>query len=95
MTKEEIKFYLKVTDNLESPDSRRKSVKCSIPTGTSINKNELIEVKCIGSRPPLPHNNTDLLLNWNIQENNNFEDLIVKWPYDLTHKKHIFLRKFP
>ena len=90
MTKEEIKFYLKVTDNLESPDSRRKSVKCSIPTGTSINKNELIEVKCIGSRPPLPHNNTDLLLNWNIQENNNFENVVIRWPYDLTKKKHIF-----
>ena len=90
MTKDEIKFYLKVTDNLEDPDNKKKSVKCTIPTGTSINKNILIEVKCIGSRARLGNNNTDLLLNWNIEENNNFENLVVRWPYDLTKKKHIF-----
>ena len=90
ITKEEIKFYLKVTDNLEDPDNRKKSVKCTIPTGTSINKNILIEVKCIGSRARLGNNNTDLLLNWNLEENNNFDNIIVKWPYDLTKKKHIF-----
>ena len=57
MTKEEIEFYLKVTDNLENPDNKRKSVKCHIPTGTSINKNELIEVQCIGTRADLNNNN--------------------------------------
>ena len=90
MTKDEIKFYVKVTDNLEDPDNKKKSVKCSIPTGTSINKNELIEVKCIGSRAKLGNNNTDLVLNWNLEDNNNFENIVVKWPYDLTKKKHIF-----
>ena len=90
MTKEEIKFNLKVTDNLENPDNKRKSVKCHIPTGTSINKNELIEVQCIGTRADLNNNNTDLLLNWNIEENNNFQNIVIQWPYDLTKKKHIF-----
>ena len=90
MTKDEIKFYVKVTDNLEDPDNKKKSVKCSIPSGTSINKNELIEVKCIGSRAKLGNNNTDLVLNWNLEDNNNFENIVVKWPYDLTKKKHIF-----
>ena len=90
MTKEEIKFYLKVTDNLENPDDKRKSVKCHIKTGTSINKNELIEVECIGTRANLNNNNTDLLLNWNIEENNHFENIVIQWPYDLTKKKHIF-----
>jgi len=90
MTKEEIKFYLQVTDNLENPDNKKKSVKCHIPTGTSINKNVLIEVQCIGSRAPVNNNNTDLLLNWNLEENNNFDNLVIKWPYDLTKKKHIF-----
>ena len=90
MTKEEIKFYLKVTDNLESPDYKKKSVRCTIPTGTSINKNVLIEVKCIGNRAQLGNNNTDLVLNWNLEENNNFENIVIKWPYDLTKKKHIF-----
>ena len=90
MTKDEIKFYLKVTDNLEDPDNKKKSVKCSIPTGTSINRNVLIEVKCIGHRAKLGNNNTDLVLNWNLEENNNFENIVVKWPYDLTKKKHIF-----
>ena len=90
LTKEEIKFYLKITDNLETPDNRKKSVKCTIPSGTSINKNTLIEVKCIGSRAQLNNNNTDLILNWNLEENNNLDNILVKWPYDLTKKKHIF-----
>ena len=90
MTKEEIKFFLQVTDNLENPDNKKKSVKCHIPTNTPINKNVLIEVQCIGSRAPLKHNNTDILLNWNLEENNNFDNLVIKWPYDLTKKKHIF-----
>ena len=90
MTKEEIKFNLKITDNLENPDDKRKSVKCHIPTGTSINKNILIEVQCIGTRANLNNNNTDLLLNWNIEENNDFQNIVIQWPYDLTKKKHIF-----
>ena len=90
VTKDEIKFYLKVSDNLEEPDNRKKSVRCSIPSTTSINKNELIEVKCIGSRARLGNNNTDLVLNWGLEENNNFENIVIKWPYDLTKKKHIF-----
>ena len=90
MTKEEIRFYLKVTDNLEDPDNRKKSVKCHIPSGTSINKNVLVEVKCIGSRAKLGNNNTDLILNWNLEENNIFDNIIINWPYDLTRKKHIF-----
>ena len=91
LTKDEIKFTLKVTDNLEDPDHKRKSVKCYIPTGSSINKNELIEVKCIGYRYIYSNNNnTDILLNWNLKENNDFQNIIVNWPYDLTKKKHIF-----
>ena len=90
MTKEEIKFYLKVTDNLEGPDNKKKTVKCTIPTGSSINKNDIVEVKCIGSRAQLGNNNTDLVLNWNLEENNNFDNIVIKWPYDLTKKKHIF-----
>ena len=63
MTKEEIKFFLRVTDNLET-DNQKKSVKCTIPSGSSINKNILVEVRCIGPRPPIrTNNNTDLILN--------------------------------
>ena len=90
MTKEEIKFYLKVTDNLET-DNQKKSVKCTIPSGSSINKNILVEVRCIGPRPPIrTNNNTDLILNWAWEQNNNFDDILIRWPYDLTKKKHIF-----
>ncbi len=90
MTKDEIKFYLKITDNLEEPDFRKKTVRCTIPSGASINKNELVEIRCIGSRAKLGNNNTDLLLNWNLEENNEFQNIVVRWPYDLTKKKHIF-----
>ena len=90
MTKEETKFYLKVTDNLET-DNQKKSVKCTIPSGSSINKNILVEVRCIGPRPPIrTNNNTDLILNWAWEENNYFDDILIRWPYDLTKKKHIF-----
>ncbi len=91
MTKEEIKFNLRVTDNLEGPDDKKKIVKCSIPTGTSINKNELIEVKCIGTRKNLENNHTDLILNWNLEENNLIDNLLINWPTDYkSNKKHIF-----
>jgi len=90
MTKEEIKFFLRVTDNLET-DNQKKSVKCTIPSGSSINKNILVEVRCIGPRPPIrTNNNTDLILNWAWEQNNNFDDILIRWPYDLTKKKHIF-----
>ena len=90
MTKEETKFYLEVTDNLET-DNTRKSVKCTIPSGSSINKNELVEIRCIGQRPPIKNNNnTDLTLNWAWEKNNNFDNVLIRWPYDLTKKKHIF-----
>jgi len=90
ITKEEIKFFLKVTDNLET-DEQKKSVKCTIPSGSSINKNALVEVRCIGARPPIrTNNNTDLTLNWAWDTNNNFDDILIRWPYDLTKKKHIF-----
>ena len=90
MTKEEIKFFLKVTDNLET-DEQKKPVKCTIPSGSSINKNALVEVRCIGARPPIrTNNNTDLTLNWAWDTNNNFDDILIRWPYDLTKKKHIF-----
>jgi len=90
ITKDEIIFNLKITDNLENADNKKKFVKCYIPTGTSINKNELIEVQCYGSKKESSNKNTDILLNWNLEENNNFENIIIKWPYDLTKKKNIF-----
>ena len=90
MTKDEIKFYLKITDNLEEPDFRKKTVRCTIPSGASINKNELVEIRCIGRRANLGINNTDFILNWNLEENNEFQNIVVRWPYDLTKKKHIF-----
>ena len=90
MTKDEIKFYLKISDNLEI-DNQKKTVKCTIPSGSSINKNVLLEIRCIGARPNIrSNNNTDVILNWALEENNNFDNLLIRWPYDLTKKKHIF-----
>ena len=90
MTKDEIKFDLKIFDNLEGPDNKKKLAKCTIPSGTSINKNDLIEIRCIGARPNLENNNTDLILNWNLEENNHFDNIVIRWPYDTTKKKHLF-----
>ena len=90
MTKDEIKFRLKVTDYLKDHGNRKNTIKCHIPSGNSINKNELIEVKCIGNRLSLLNNNTDIILNWNNEENNSLKNIVVRWPYDLTKRKHIF-----
>ena len=90
MTKEDIQFYLELIDNLEPPDNRKKKAKCTIPAGTSINKNELVEIRCIGRRANLGINNTDFILNWNLEKNNDFHNIVIRWPYDLTKKKHIF-----
>ena len=71
--------------------NQKKRVKCTIPSSSSINKNILVEVRCTGSRPPIrTNNNTDLILNWAWEVNNNFDDILIRWPYDLTKKKHIF-----
>ena len=90
ITKYEIYFNLKITDNLENADDKKKFVRCYIPTGTSINKNALIEVQCYGDKKKTINKNTDILLNWNLEENNYFENILIKWPYDLTKKKRIF-----
>ena len=90
ITKDEIIFNLKITDNLENADDKKKYVSCYIPTGTSINKNALIDAQCYGSKKESTNKNTDILLNWNLEENNNFENILIKWPYDLKKKKNIF-----
>ena len=88
-TTEEIAFYLTVIDNLEKDDSKKLRVKCTIPIGSPINDKQTIEIDCKGSKLR-SINNTDLILNWNWKENNEFDNLIVKWPYSSTGKKHIF-----
>ena len=89
-TKEEIKFNLEVTDNLKSTEAI-KSVNCSIPPGTYINKDIFFGVRCIGEHTPIRNNsNIDLTLNWDLEKNNNFNNIIIIWPNDLTKKKNIF-----
>ena len=87
-TKDEIQFNLEVIDNLEDKE-KIKSIKCTIPSGSSINKNVIIEVRCIYERTYI-NNNIDLTLNWALEKNNYFDDIVIIWPNDITKKKNIF-----
>ena len=87
-TKDEIQFNLEVIDNLEDKE-KIKSIKCTIPSGSSINKNIIIEVRCIYERTYI-NNNIDLTLNWALEKNNYFDDIVIIWPNDIAKKKNIF-----
>ena len=51
-------------------------------------------IKCIGAKENKSNqnNNVDIVLNWNLKANNNFNDLIISWPrnFDDINKKNIY-----
>ena len=89
-TKEEIKFNLEITDNIEVNETIKSAI-CTIPSGTSTYKNVLVEVGCICEHKVINNKNIDLTINWDLEKNNNFNNVLIIWPNDLTKKKNIFL----
>lgn len=88
-TKEEIKFNLEIIDNIKVNETKKSTI-CTIPSGTSINKYALVEVRCICEHRFINNKNIDLTLNWDLEKNNNFNNVLIIWPNDLTKKKNIF-----
>ena len=89
-TKKEIKFNLEITDNIEINETKKSAI-CTIPSGTYINKDVLVEVNCICEHTSInDYNNIDLTLNYSLEKNNNFNNLLIIWPNDLTKKKNLF-----
>ena len=101
-TYKDINFYLLIQDNLYKSLNIYKSrsigdvlVKCKLPKGTEYDvKNEAI-ISCKGKKDNLAekNNNVDIIINWELKENNNLGNIIIIWPFEYggsVKKKNIF-----
>ena len=93
-TYKDIAFNLVIEDNLLDIDENEKNVSCIIPNGTPLKIRDEAVVKCIGAKENVSNQNknVDITLNWGIKVNNNFNDIIIKWPktYDESNTKNIY-----
>ena len=93
-TYKDISFNLVVQDNFIDSDENDVNVSCLLPVGSPYNLKEMAVVNCIGAKETKSNmnNNVDIVLNWKIKANNNFNDIIISWPnsYDDLHKKNIY-----
>lgn len=88
----EITFSLQVIDNLaENEDNQKAELQCTIPIGSPFYK--VIVISCNGnkiSEESMSTNDTDILLNWEIEKNRLHKDVIIKWPNTKRKSKHIY-----
>jgi len=88
----EISFTLQVIDNLaENEDNQKAELQCTIPIGSPFYK--IIVIVCSGnkiSEESMNTNDTDILLNWEIEKNRFHKDIIIKWPDTKKKNKHIY-----
>lgn len=93
-TNEDITLNLVIQDNLKESEDKELNATCILPSKTPFFISGGAVVTCIGSKEMTSNqnNNVDITLNWNIKSNNNFENLIIKWPksYDDLNKKNIY-----
>ena len=81
-------FDLIIQDNLVDSEDNDFQVQCVLPTGTPYDEEEEAVIKCTGKREENSNaNNVDIMLNWQLKENNNFENIIIKWPKSPEGKK--------
>ena len=89
-TYKDIAFNLVIEDNLIDSEENEKNVSCIIPNGTPFQLKDEAMIKCIGTKPNLSNQNknVDITLNWDMKANNNFNDIIIRWPktYDFNKK---------
>ena len=89
---EDIFFSIQVVDNLaEDEDNPRAQANCSIKVGTPFY--QPITIFCHAnkiSEESMKSNNTDIILNWGIERNRLFDDIIIKWPNDKRKRKHMY-----
>ena len=93
-TYKDIPFKLIVQDNFIASDENEVTVSCVLPTGSPYDVKNGAIAKCIGAKEATSNqnNNVDIVLNWNIKANNNFNDLIINWPnkIDDINRKNIY-----
>ena len=95
-TSEDIRFYLKLENNLITSNENEINATCVIPKGSRYNMKNFVTIKCIGEKKysynKFVNRNVDINLNWNLKENNYFKNIIISWPktYDKSMEKNIF-----
>ena len=77
-TYKDIKFNLIIKDNYIDSEENDIEVQCILPQDTPYDEEEEAIIKCTGKKKD--SNNVDIILNWNLKDNNNFKDIIIKWP---------------
>ena len=87
-TYKDIKFDLIVQDNFLDSEDKDVSINCVLRSGTLYEEDEEAVIRCTGKR--IDNNNVDIVLNWNIKENNNFKGIIIKWPKSDIKRKNIY-----
>ena len=93
-TYKDISFNLVVQDNFIDCDENDVNVSCILPSGTPYFLKDMAIIKCIGSKETESNmnNNVDIVLNFKLKSNNNFNNIIISWPktYDDSHKKNLY-----
>lgn len=85
--REEIKFKISVTNNLAEKVSEKKNyISCTIDQGSLFLQDEITEINCLGQKiEQTDKKNTDLVINWDSKENKYLNNIMIKWPKDLTN----------
>ena len=93
-TYKDISFNLVVQDNFIDSDENEVNAACILPNGSPFNEKSMAIIKCIAAKEQKSNqnNNVDIVLNWNIKENNHFNNIIINWPdeYDDINRKNIY-----
>ena len=92
-TLNEIKFNLTITNNLiEETTEKKKNISCYLGSGTMFLESEAAKIKCTGNKLEQKNlGNTDITVNWASKENKYLNDIVIKWPKDLTvHSKKLY-----
>ena len=89
---EDISFNLLLIDNLaEDEDDQRAKAICNITAGTLFYKKTTIfcHADKISEESKLT-NNTDITLNFGLEKNRLYDDIIIKWPDEKKKIKHMY-----
>ena len=89
---EEIIFNLTLLDNLaENEDNKKAEAKCVIPEKSPFSKKIIIFCSANKiSEESMHTNNTDVLLNWNLEKNILHSNIVIKWPREDKKIKHLY-----
>ena len=91
-TYEDISFNLHIIDNLaEDEDDQRAEAICNITAGTPFYKKTSIfcHAKKISEESKFT-NNTDITLNFGLEKNRLYDDIIIRWPDEKKKIKHMY-----